>query len=374
MGQKINPVALRLQQNRTFDSAWYDHQYTNTFRTEQNIRKALISFFQILSQTIPNQSLGRVFFQKSHKKTIVTFFFFKSNDRRKRKRNRFFFKFSNMNYTQTQQEKNHFSTLKSSSFNSFNNPNIEILSYDKINQNISTAYTNMVSNPFDLSKPQTKQTTQTESEQIVSRHNISVRYKNFINLAFYSLVYTAFLRNNSKRSVANFDSNIMTRLHYMLALHKAPLASVTKPTKSQNGLTLPEKNKGTIMHPFLRIFEQSLSAFSNSNLFLRPVLCRELNQSAHFLAGQVVQILEKNQRKKKMPGHLIKKLLTEDTSTGIRIMCSGRLAGAEMARKFFLKKGKTSLNVFSQKIDFAQSIAHTKYGIIGVKVWISFLK
>ena len=75
-----------------------------------------------------------------------------------------------------------------------------------------------------------------------------------------------------------------------------------------------------------------------------------------------------------MPGRLIKKLLTDDTSIGIRIMCSGRLAGAEMARQFFLKKGKTSLNVFSQKIDFAQSIAHTKYGIIGVKVWISFLK
>jgi small subunit ribosomal protein S3 len=75
-----------------------------------------------------------------------------------------------------------------------------------------------------------------------------------------------------------------------------------------------------------------------------------------------------------MPGRLIKKLLITDSASarGIRIMCSGRLAGAEMARKFFLKKGQTSLNVFSQKIDFAQKIVQTKYGIVGVKVWLSF--
>lgn len=56
---------------------------------------------------------------------------------------------------------------------------------------------------------------------------------------------------------------------------------------------------------------------------------------------------------------------------GIRIQCSGRLGGVEMAKKFFLKKGQTSLNVFSQKIDFAQRTALTKYGIIGIKIWVS---
>ena len=71
MGQKINPIALRLHQNRTFDAAWYDEYYIRTFRMERSIRQALESFFHILSQTIPNQSLGRIFIQKSHKKTLV---------------------------------------------------------------------------------------------------------------------------------------------------------------------------------------------------------------------------------------------------------------------------------------------------------------
>jgi hypothetical protein len=135
-----------------------------------------------------------------------------------------------------------------------------------------------------------------------------------------------------------------------------------------------QKANDIVVHPFLRTFEHGLASFSSSNIYLRPILCRELNQSAIFIAEQIVQILQKNQKKKKMPGRLIKKLLITDSASarGIRIMCSGRLAGAEMARKFFLKKGQTSLNVFSQKIDFAQKIVQTKYGIVGVKVWISF--
>lgn len=74
-----------------------------------------------------------------------------------------------------------------------------------------------------------------------------------------------------------------------------------------------------------------------------------------------------------MPITAIKRLiLNTNTKNGIRILCSGRLGGAEMARTFYFKKGQTSLNIFAQKIDFASRKALTKYGIIGVKVWISY--
>ena len=73
MGQKINPIGLRLHQNRTFDASWYNDCMILSFKHEQIIRKALTSFFQVLSQNISDQSLGRIFIQESHKKTIVTF-------------------------------------------------------------------------------------------------------------------------------------------------------------------------------------------------------------------------------------------------------------------------------------------------------------
>ncbi len=55
---------------------------------------------------------------------------------------------------------------------------------------------------------------------------------------------------------------------------------------------------------------------------------------------------------------------------GIKIMCSGRLGGAEMARREQYKDGRIPLHTLRADIDFARTTAHTTYGTIGVKVWI----
>lgn len=55
---------------------------------------------------------------------------------------------------------------------------------------------------------------------------------------------------------------------------------------------------------------------------------------------------------------------------GIKVMVSGRLGGAEMARTEFYKEGRIPLHTFRADIDYALSEAHTTYGRIGVKVWI----
>jgi small subunit ribosomal protein S3 len=55
---------------------------------------------------------------------------------------------------------------------------------------------------------------------------------------------------------------------------------------------------------------------------------------------------------------------------GIKVMISGRLNGAEMARTEQYKDGRTPLHTFRADIDYALSEAHTTYGRIGVKVWI----
>jgi small subunit ribosomal protein S3 len=55
---------------------------------------------------------------------------------------------------------------------------------------------------------------------------------------------------------------------------------------------------------------------------------------------------------------------------GIKVKCSGRLAGAEMARVEGYKEGRTPLHTLRADIDYALGEAHTTYGRIGVKVWI----
>ncbi len=55
---------------------------------------------------------------------------------------------------------------------------------------------------------------------------------------------------------------------------------------------------------------------------------------------------------------------------GIRIMCSGRLGGAEMARTEQYKEGRIPLHTIRADIDYAAGRSETIYGSIGIKVWI----
>jgi small subunit ribosomal protein S3 len=55
---------------------------------------------------------------------------------------------------------------------------------------------------------------------------------------------------------------------------------------------------------------------------------------------------------------------------GIKVQCSGRLGGAEIARTEWYKEGSTPLHTLRADIDYATGRAETTYGSIGVKVWI----
>lgn len=55
---------------------------------------------------------------------------------------------------------------------------------------------------------------------------------------------------------------------------------------------------------------------------------------------------------------------------GVRVMCSGRLGGADMSRTEQYKEGRVPLHTLRADIDYAQGRAETVYGSIGVKVWI----
>ena len=55
---------------------------------------------------------------------------------------------------------------------------------------------------------------------------------------------------------------------------------------------------------------------------------------------------------------------------GVKVICSGRLAGSEMARKETQKLGSIPLHTLDANVDYAVATARTTYGAIGVKTWI----
>lgn len=55
---------------------------------------------------------------------------------------------------------------------------------------------------------------------------------------------------------------------------------------------------------------------------------------------------------------------------GAKVMVAGRLNGSEMARREKVSNGSIPLHTIRANIEFGQALAHTTYGVIGVKVWI----
>jgi small subunit ribosomal protein S3 len=55
---------------------------------------------------------------------------------------------------------------------------------------------------------------------------------------------------------------------------------------------------------------------------------------------------------------------------GIKVQCSGRLAGAEIARTEWYREGRVPLSTFRADVDYGFAEARTTYGKIGIKVWI----
>jgi len=90
---------------------------------------------------------------------------------------------------------------------------------------------------------------------------------------------------------------------------------------------------------------------------------------AQLVADQIAfQIIRRVHFKRAM-----KKSLQQATALGcegMKVRCSGRLGGAEIARCETYKYGKVPLQTFRADIDFGYSTAKTTYGTIGVKVWI----
>ncbi len=55
---------------------------------------------------------------------------------------------------------------------------------------------------------------------------------------------------------------------------------------------------------------------------------------------------------------------------GIKIMVSGRINGAEIARTEWYREGRVPLQTLRAKVDYGFAVAKTKYGVLGIKVWI----
>ncbi|MBP9782254.1 MAG: 30S ribosomal protein S3 [Candidatus Pacebacteria bacterium] len=91
---------------------------------------------------------------------------------------------------------------------------------------------------------------------------------------------------------------------------------------------------------------------------------------AAIVAAMVAEGIEKRLPFRRVLKMTMDKVMANRDVQGARIQVSGRLGGAEMARRENIKRGGIPLQTLRADIDFAREKAYMTYGVIGIKVWI----
>ncbi|AHX11216.1 ribosomal protein S3 [Neorickettsia helminthoeca str. Oregon] len=103
---------------------------------------------------------------------------------------------------------------------------------------------------------------------------------------------------------------------------------------------------------------------------LNVVEVKKPNSSAVLIAKNIAFQLEKRSSFRRVIKKAIATVMRESDVRGIKVACSGRLSGAEIARTEVFKEGSVPLHTLRADIDYWIAEANTSYGVIGVKVWI----
>ena len=97
---------------------------------------------------------------------------------------------------------------------------------------------------------------------------------------------------------------------------------------------------------------------------------KDLNGDAVLVAESIAAQIEKRIAYKKAMTQAISRSMKSPEVKGIKVMISGRLNGAEIARSEWTLSGRVPLHTLRADIDYAVATAHTTYGALGIKVWI----
>lgn len=119
----------------------------------------------------------------------------------------------------------------------------------------------------------------------------------------------------------------------------------------------------------IELLRKDLENFLNHHVSIDIVEVRRPEIDAILVGENIATQIEKRvSYKRAMKAAVLKAM--KFGAQGIKICCSGRLAGAEIARREWYMEGRVPLHTLRADIDYGLSEAKTTYGIIGIKVWI----
>jgi len=112
-----------------------------------------------------------------------------------------------------------------------------------------------------------------------------------------------------------------------------------------------------------------IGTMTKSEVVLNIVENRKPEVDAKLVAESIAQQLERRVAFRRAMKRAVQSAMRLGAE-GIRINCSGRLGGAEIARMEWYREGRVPLHTLRADVDYGQATAFTTYGTCGVKVWI----
>lgn len=142
------------------------------------------------------------------------------------------------------------------------------------------------------------------------------------------------------------------------------------------GLVIGQGGKG--IEDLTKLIEKNLKAVAReSDRGKQPmhvsVTVEELKRSqvsSPYIAQQIAWDLEKRQPFRWTMKKYVEQMMQNKEVKGVKVHLSGRLGGAEIARRESLKKGSLPLQTIRADVDYGTATAFTTYGTIGIKVWV----
>lgn len=180
---------------------------------------------------------------------------------------------------------------------------------------------------------------------------------------------------NSKNYAVLLEEDYQIRCYIRQQLKNSGIASIQIYKKvDQIEIEIRTARPGMILGRSgigIQILRQKLQSILGNNKQIRINIIEiiEPDQEAALIAEFIAQQIEKRvtfRRAIRQATQRIQKINVK----GVKIQISGRLNGAEIARREWIREGRVPLQTLRANIDYSHKIAVTTYGILGIKVWI----
>jgi len=148
----------------------------------------------------------------------------------------------------------------------------------------------------------------------------------------------------------------------ILIARKAQNVTVTVIT-AKPGIVVGRNGQG------IEELKQEISKYINRQVILNVVEVARINADAQLVSEAIAQQLEKRVAFRRAMKQAMQRTMRSGAQ-GIKVMVSGRLGGAEIARSEWAKEGRIPLQTLRADVDYGFAEADTMMGKIGVKVWV----